>query len=250
MFSNYVSAFLSKNFKFLKIANKFNIDLNKTKFVKQHKKFYALYDLSNKPFLLKTSEHYILEDSDICEQIMRDKGFVSIRDKFIEEFVAFFNMMSILNGNVDIVQKKSKLYYVEEKKRNFIFEQIQFCFSKEDSPLCLSETSFDVVYLDNGLYSFGRVDFGWIAEQACGPYFNESRLYDNMIFDKMNEAKFFSIQSNPDVAEFFPDHIFDSYDHILDQLKKFYLGRYFPLWEQVGIPKTQEDADLIKMLSY
>lgn len=250
MFKNYINSLFSTKLQFLNFANKFGISLNDTKCIKQNKKFYVLYDNSDKVLSLKTKEFYLLEDNDICSKMMSDRCLVSIADKIINEFCDFFNMMDMLNGKVDNINKSSKLYYVENKNVNFIFETVKFSFSMNDNPLCLTETSFDVVYFAPNQFLFGTVNYGNVINQTGGPYYDDTTLSKGSIFDKMNDSKIFIIMTENTHSEYCPEYRTTTEEYILNILKTTYLGRKFPSWKQVGIPKTQEEAELIKMLSY
>ncbi len=250
MFKNYINSLFSKKLQFLNFANKIGISLKDANCIKQNKNFYVLYNNLDKVFSLKTKDFYLLEDNDICSKMMSDRGLVSIADKIITEICDFFNMMDMLNGKVDNINKSSKLYYVENKNVNFIFETIKFSFSRDDNPYCLTETSFNVVYFAPNQFLFGRVSYGNVIVQTGGPYYDDTILSKDVIFDKMNDSRIFIIMAENTNSPYCPEYHTTQEDYILNKLKTTYLGRKFPSWEQVGIPNTQEDADLIKMLSY
>lgn len=234
------------------------------KFFKNLKKLFPLYkagcsffkykkiDLDNNFTVLKDnstnsvvachsnkSKILIANSSIISKSYLDSIRTKSLSSALLDDFISFLKIMNIFKFEESDISTITISYYVNYNGSDLIVDFLRFKICSEESDSFIDETGFIIIYDPNGC----RVCFetlGYISKKRSSMFFAQLMLTQFQLFNDLDKLDILFKKSN----------IIKNYVDFSEVMKTSFLNKNYPSWKTVGIPKTEEEADLIKMLHY
>lgn len=185
------------------------------------------------------SKILIANSSIISNSYLENIRTKSLSSYLLDDFISFLKIMNIFKFEESDVSSITVSYYVNYNGSDLIVDFLRFKICSEESDSFIDETGFIIIYDQNGC----RVCFetlGYISKKSSSLFFAQLMLTQFQLFNDLDKLDILFKKSN----------IIKNYADFSDIMKTSFLNKNYPSWKTVGIPQTEEEADLIKMLHY